>query len=1237
MAAIAELVSLKRLLLDMKEVLNEPLRDVAAVPMSDNIFLWHGNVRSSDGCLGGLPIHFALSFPKNYPASPPECRLFSPVPHPNVRPATQVLPGLREARWRLALFDCIPDHSTWSCAYSVQSVLVQLQAFLLNEDLQFDTSQVSQDKAVTMARDVSCSVCGHTGEQPLPTFPTRDHLPASSSPSSMHIGAGFTLPCTFTPAKQRASAHMLAAHQRQQLPGTPAVPQPAQNKPNGNVATASTAAPAAAVAPASAPGAPAPSAPVPAAPAPAAPSPAPSTPKTAASLLKLAAAPVKSTAAAVVAATDSAVKPATTPTTTPTMAIAPSPAPQAAASTSQAAASTSQAQDDETGWVQVSRKKSKHMASSSLVPQYKGWGKKGKQSKAQQGKPAAKGPVKDCAAAALLPVAAAAPPALEPPAPEPPAKALPVTKAAKKNAARAKKRKEKQATKGQEQEEQEEEEEEEPQAVTLCAPAAPVASQSAASVPATVTAAAAAPAPASTAGAVPAPPSASTPPAGPAAPPASPAPTASQEQDGSDGWSDVKVKGNKAKVSAAEATSGSITMQVLQELQELRNRDQRALIRDVYDEVAAAVGARAAAEAGAPPPSSLMQSLAPPVVRGSMGLLGLLPRDVLLQVMSGLQRQDVVRLSQCSRGLSMACKDGQLWLTLLQRHFPGSRLPGAAMSDWRQAFMLEAASAPGELHCFYSRTPFTSDVLGLPLRYTINPVTQVLDYIEVEPDLMSVTLFAGGINKTVSGERVDAVLPVYLNADHFERALPHLHKLLKKLAPSCRSGQVPGGASNPEVWLELLANMMNTAAVLLSDRGVAASQRALTTYCMLHRLLLALCERYSLWSTVSNRLNHFLAHPNNRVKAVYPNLGHIYPLLSLSPAHEWSRLGPALVNESFHRAVLWMCKNDTELIPKFKGQAAAVDPDFLSRALKASEVTRRLMMFNVAFLRLVACPPGSSLEQVMDSYDVLLGRPGAGLVARFQRHVQRILAADSWQEFFTLACLRCPADPQLQFMLQRCWKESLAKKYHSKDTDFSAIQRSGVSKILLKGESYTAPPGLKVIEMEERWRWRPEAGTRYLDASCLLFDSKGQLLEAVDYSHTRSGCTQRPGAVLHSGDILADGGGLHTIRIDLGGLGPKVSHMYITMSSWAMATLDEIEQPFVQVSDPQTQMDLCTYHLEDVPLQVRSRHSSVIMCKVCRNPAVAGQWKIQAIGQLGQGQAGSYEAMLQVIRGLSGS
>jgi hypothetical protein len=51
--------------------------------------------------------------------------------------------------------------------------------------------------------------------------------------------------------------------------------------------------------------------------------------------------------------------------------------------------------------------------------------------------------------------------------------------------------------------------------------------------------------------------------------------------------------------------------------------------------------------------------------------------------------------------------------------------------------------------------------------------------------------------------------------------------------------------------------------VLLSDRGVDASRRALSTYCSLHRLLLALCERYDLWGRVASTIDDFMQSGRN--------------------------------------------------------------------------------------------------------------------------------------------------------------------------------------------------------------------------------------------------------------------------------------------------------------------------------------------------------------------------------------
>jgi ubiquitin-protein ligase len=159
---------------DLKEVLENPLPDVLALPLNDNLYLWHGNVRSAEGCLDGVNVHFVLQFPSDYPAHAPEVRLFSPVPHPNVHhwpvPDSR---ELRAAQWRLSIWDCLPTKDAWSPAYSVLAILVQLQAFLLHEELQYDTNTVANTlTAIARAQEVQCPSCSHTHKAPVPAFHT---------------------------------------------------------------------------------------------------------------------------------------------------------------------------------------------------------------------------------------------------------------------------------------------------------------------------------------------------------------------------------------------------------------------------------------------------------------------------------------------------------------------------------------------------------------------------------------------------------------------------------------------------------------------------------------------------------------------------------------------------------------------------------------------------------------------------------------------------------------------------------------------------------------------------------------------------------------------------------------------------------------------------------------------------------------------------------------------------------
>jgi ubiquitin-protein ligase len=97
-------------------------------------------VRAETGALAEAPFHFWLDFEESYPASPPQLLLHSPVPHPMLVRRVNTAAG--EPQFRLRLWDCVHGKDTWCFAYTVQSVLVQLQAFLPDEDMHYDTRSV---------------------------------------------------------------------------------------------------------------------------------------------------------------------------------------------------------------------------------------------------------------------------------------------------------------------------------------------------------------------------------------------------------------------------------------------------------------------------------------------------------------------------------------------------------------------------------------------------------------------------------------------------------------------------------------------------------------------------------------------------------------------------------------------------------------------------------------------------------------------------------------------------------------------------------------------------------------------------------------------------------------------------------------------------------------------------------------------------------------------------------------
>ena len=97
-------------------------------------------------------------------------------------------------------------------------------------------------------------------------------------------------------------------------------------------------------------------------------------------------------------------------------------------------------------------------------------------------------------------------------------------------------------------------------------------------------------------------------------------------------------------------------------------------------------------------------------------------------------------------------------------------------------------------------------------------------------------------------------------------------------------------------------------------QGVKASDNALGSYCMLHRLSLALVEDYNLLPTLASSLDRFKISRTARLKSAVPSLGPFVALLSLTPSkrHSWQTMVSSIEHQGCRESCI--CMRRTGLI-----------------------------------------------------------------------------------------------------------------------------------------------------------------------------------------------------------------------------------------------------------------------------------------------------------------------------------
>jgi len=189
-------VSIKRLMRDWKEVQKNGKKiNIFVCPLEDNLYEWHGNMVPLQGRYQGIIIHFIMKFKDTYPKEPPKVKLCTGIPHSNIiqhgnEDNFLCLDILNNFFWTTTNTSS-DSYSGWSSAYSVSSLVMQIQTFLFDDYVENydghikhtlyelapeegggwrdrDTIKDSIERAFKDAREFKCQQCGHCNSRPTP-------------------------------------------------------------------------------------------------------------------------------------------------------------------------------------------------------------------------------------------------------------------------------------------------------------------------------------------------------------------------------------------------------------------------------------------------------------------------------------------------------------------------------------------------------------------------------------------------------------------------------------------------------------------------------------------------------------------------------------------------------------------------------------------------------------------------------------------------------------------------------------------------------------------------------------------------------------------------------------------------------------------------------------------------------------------------------------------------------------
>jgi tellurium resistance protein TerZ len=141
-----------------------------------------------------------------------------------------------------------------------------------------------------------------------------------------------------------------------------------------------------------------------------------------------------------------------------------------------------------------------------------------------------------------------------------------------------------------------------------------------------------------------------------------------------------------------------------------------------------------------------------------------------------------------------------------------------------------------------------------------------------------------------------------------------------------------------------------------------------------------------------------------------------------------------------------------------------------------------------------------------------------------------------------------------------------------------------------------------------------------LDASCLLFDEQGNLMDAAWFRQL----TSQDGSVRHTGDNrTGEGAGDdEQILVDLSAVPASVKSLVFTVNNYTGQDFSQVANAYCRIVNGSNNAEIARYDLS-----CQGSHSAMLMAKLYRH---GGEWKMHAIGETGQGR--TFEQLLPQIQ-----